>query len=196
VASDYPDALDPAFAALRDDVDTFRVNGLQHIADMAVAVQTILGAGLGDMTSDPGYGGAKKFGNLSQAMQALFRWETGTIDETYDPADLEEVNTSPIVTVNFDTVRFTQPPFVMVQTIEAHQDTGTAGMGAGSPSANGYRESRLFPVGITRFKFDLAASSKTINTALLTSGGIPIKAYWLAIEPVFGFAEQGETDKG
>ena len=42
MASDYPTSLDPALPTLRDDVDTFRANGLQHIADMAVAVQTRL----------------------------------------------------------------------------------------------------------------------------------------------------------
>lgn len=192
MASDYPTSLDPALPTLRDDVDTFRANGLQHIADMVVAVQTIMGAGIGDTTSDPGLGGSKKFGNLSQAMQQLFRWESGVIDLTWDPSSVEEASLEPITTVSFDFSRFTQPPMVLMQTIEANQDI----VASGTPSSNGFRESKLFPVNIGRTRFGVAAASKTANTAINTTGGITIKGYWLAIEPPFGFAEADEDNIG
>lgn len=192
MASEYPDALDPAIPTLRDDVDTFRINGLQHIADMAVAAQTIMGTDIGDTTSQPGFGGSKKFGNLSQAMQQLFRWESGIIDTTWDPGTIELATLEPIITINFDFLRFTQPPMVLMQTIEANQDI----VGSGTPSSNGYRESKLFPVNISRIRFSVAAGSKCARTAINTSGGIPIKGFWLAIEPPFGFAEADEDDIG
>lgn len=192
MASDYPTSLDPAVPTLRDDVDTFRANGLQHIADMAVAVQTIMGAGIGDTTSEPGLGGSKKFGNLSQAMQQLFRWESGIIDLTWDPSNIEGATLEPITTVYFDFLRFTQPPMVLMQTIEANQDIVVSG----TPSSNGFRESKLFPVNISRTAFGVAASSKTSKTAFGTTGGITIKGYWLAIEPPFGFAEADEDNIG
>lgn len=192
MASDYPTSLDPALPTLRDDVDTFRANGLQHIADMAVAVQTLMGTGIGDTTSEPGLGGSKKFGNLSQAMQQLFRWESGVIDLTWDPSNIDEASLEPITTVNFEFLRFTQPPMVLIQTIEANQDT----VASGTPSSNGFRESKLFPVNIIRTRFGVAAGSKTANTAINTTGGITIKGYWLAIEPPFGFAESDEDNIG
>jgi len=192
MASDYPTSLDPAVPTLRDDVDTFRANGLQHIADMVVAVQTIMGTGIGDTTSEPGSGGSKKFGNLSQAMQQLFRWASGVIDLTWDPSDIEEATLKPITTVYFNFDRFTQPPMVLMQTIEANQDIVISG----TPSSNGYRESKLFPVNISRTSFGVAASSKTSKAAFGTTGGITIKGYWLAIEPPFGFAESGEDNIG
>ena len=134
MTSDFPTDLDPSVPTLRDDVDGFRANGLQHIADMVTAVQTILGVDLGNLTSDPGYGNSSKMGNLSQAMQSLFRVETGLIDFTYDPASLAEASAAPAKEISFSFNRFRTAPFVLIQTIEAHQATGSAGMGAGSPS--------------------------------------------------------------
>jgi hypothetical protein len=81
---------------------------------------------------------------------------------------------------------------VLIQVIEANQDI----VGTGTPATNGYRESKLFPVNISRIRFSVAASSKCAKTAIATSGGINIKGYWLAIEPPFGFAEADETDIG
>ena len=194
MASDFPTSLDPALATLRDDVDTFRANGLQHIADMTIAVQTLLGTDIGDLTTDPGHGASKQFGNLSQAMQALFRIQTGEIDITYDPANTAAVAGEPATTVNFTTNRFKNPPFVVIQTLECHQDSGNDGMGAGTPSANGRRESKIYPVNVTKDSFGIAISEKSVILAL--AGDIKIIAHWLAFEPPFGFADPNETGTG
>jgi len=193
MASNYPTSVDPEIPTLRDDVDGFRANALQHIADMVLGVQPLLGTGLGDTTSDPGEGGSKKFGNLSQAMQSLFRFETGVIDFTYNPG-LGEAESQPAKTINLAFGRFLTPPFVMIQTIECHQDTGSSGMGAGSPSASGYRESKIFPVNITNRSFGIAISSKAVTQA--TAGSQRIAAHWLAFEPPFGFAERDDSSTG
>lgn len=197
MAADYPDSLDPAIPTLRDDVDTFRANGLQHIADMAIAAQGILGTGLADFRTQPGNGGALKYGNMAQAMLALFRFEVGEIGLTWNPSDMDDVTSEPIVTTNFTFNRFAQPPIVIVQTIEAVQEPGyTAGMGTGSASEDGYRESKLFAVNVTKSNFGLAASAACASSAITNSGGVEIKAYWLALEPPFGFSEPGDSTKG
>ena len=196
-SSDYPDAIDPQIATLRDDVDTFRANGLQHIAEMAIAAQNVAGTGLADFRSQPGFGGAPKFGNLSQALLALFRFEVGEIDVTWNPSDMDDVTSAPIVTTNFTFNRFTQPPIVIVQTIEAPQASGyTSGMNTGSASWAGIRESKLFAVNVTKSTFGLAASAACANAAIQNGSGVAIKAYWLALEPPFGFAEAGDSTKG
>ena len=194
--SDFPTDLDPSVPTLRDDVDGFRANGLQHIADMVIAVQTILGVDLGNLTSDPGYGNSSKMGNLSQAMQSLFRMDTGLIDFTYNPSSMAEATAEPAAEINLAFNRFRTPPFVMIQTIEAHQATGSAGMGAGSPSLAGLRESRIFPVNITKTRFGIALSQRCVGMAEAAGAGIPIKGYWLAIEPPFGIAEYQTTNTG
>ena len=194
MASDFPTSLDPALATLRDDVDTFRANGLQHIADMVIAVQTLLGTDLGDMTSDPGHGASKQYGNLSQAMQALFRFQTGLIDFNYNPANSAATTGEPATTVNFTANRFKTAPFVIIQTLECHQDSGNDGMGAGTPSANGRRESKIYPINITKDSFGIAMSEKSVLLAL--AGDIDVVAHWLAFEPPFGFADPEETGTG
>ena len=194
MASDYPDSLDPTIPTLRDDVDGFRANGLQHIADMVLAMQGQLGVGLGDMTTDPGFGGSKKFGNLSQMFQSLFRFETGEINFRYSPADIEEINAEPATTVLFTFNRFRAAPFILIQTLECHQDAGADGVGTGSPSEAGYRESKIFPVNVTKSGFGIAISGRAAQQAITT--GHLIIAHWLAIEPPFGWAERGDASKG
>lgn len=194
MTSNYPTSVDPEIPTLRDDVDGFRANALQHIADMVLGVQPLLGTGLGDTTSDPGEGGSKKFGNLSQAMQSLFRFETGVIDFTYAPG-LGEADAQPAKTINLAFGRFLTPPFVLIQTIECHQDSGPSGMGAGSPSANGYRESKIFPVNITNRSFGIAISSRAVGE-VPSFGSTKIVAHWLAFEPPFGFAERDDSSTG
>ena len=192
MSSDYPSSLDPAVPTLRDDVDGIRANALQHIADIIVAAQTQLGVGLGDTTSDPGYGASKKFGNLSQALQTLFSFETGEIDLTYNPSTLDEAQSTSAGTVNFTFNRFREAPFVMIQTIECNQDT----VGSGTPSTNGHRESKIYPVNITNRKFEIAVSNKAAITAAGAASGIAIKAHWLAFEPPFGYAVSGDSATG
>ncbi len=192
MASDYPSSLDPATPTLRDDVDGVRANALQHIADMIVAAQTQLGVDLGNTTSDPGFGASKKFGNLSQALQTLFRFEAGEIDFTYDPANLNEAQSEPAKTVNFTFNRFREAPFVIIQTIECNQDI----VGSGTPSSNGYRESKIYPVNITSSRFGVAMSNKSALTAVTAASGIAVKAYWLAFEPPFGYAVSGDSATG
>lgn len=188
MASDYPTSIDNSPPALRDDVDVFYANGLQHIADMVIAVQGVLGTDLNNFMSSPGFGGSKKIGNLSQTMQALMRMETGSVSVTYNPTNLQTAQAEPITTIDFSTGRFTAPPFVLIQTIEAHQYTGSAGMGSGTPSANGLRESKIFPVRVTKESFGLSVSNKSALIAI--SSAIPIKCHWLAIEPPFGYADK------
>lgn len=191
MASDYPTSLDPAVPTLRDDVDCIRANAFQHIADMIIAVQGQMGTGLGDMTSSPGYGGSKKFGNLSQTLQTIFRVETGEIDFTYNPADLDEAQSEPAKTINFTFNRFREAPFVLIQTIECNQDT----VSSGTPSSNGYRESKIYPVNITESRFGIAISNKAAIIAAGTSG-ITIKAHWIAFAPPFGYAVSGDSTTG
>jgi len=192
MASNYPTAVDPEVPTLRDDIDTFRSNGLQHIADMAIAVQGQMGVDMGLVSS---LGGAfTKFGNLAQVMIALGRFETATKSFTYDPDNVKEAMGQVAATVNFSFGRFTIPPMVICQTISAVQDPDTSG--PTTPSEQGFRESKIFPVNITKSSFGVAMSQRACSQASSAGSGIAIKFHWLAFEPPFGWAEYGDSTTG
>ena len=179
MASDFPTSIDPAPAELRDDFDEVRANALQHIGDMATAVQSVVGVGLPDLSAMGG--GASQYGSLAQMMLKLSRVETGEIDITWTPDNMADAEANPITTVNLTVGRFTTAPFVMIQTISAQQ---------WSPNT-GRRESKLFPVNVGKLRFGVAASGATAGLA--AGGSLAIKAHWIAIEPPFGVAETGEV---
>lgn len=183
MASDYPSNLDPALPSLRDDVDTFRENGMQHMADMVTSVQSIVGTEFRDLTNLGG--GSIKYGNLAQIFTALSRVATGEIDLTWSPSSMDEALGSPITTVSFPFGRFTRRPFMFIQTIDAEQVTGGGG--------SGWRMSKLFPSFVDRRRFALCGSPRLAANAV--TSGLPIKAHWIAIEPPFGWANE-DGDEG
>ena len=100
----YPSEIDLELPALRDDFDTLRENGMKHIADMIIATQTIVGTDFTDMTglnSPTGQGGATKFGNLSQMIVALSRFETGEYSATYSTGSATEYLSNPVAQIDF-----------------------------------------------------------------------------------------------
>tara|TARA_A100001201_G_scaffold137349_2_gene127170 strand:- start:245 stop:802 length:558 start_codon:yes stop_codon:yes gene_type:complete len=185
MASDYPTSIDPELATLRDDIDTFRSNGEKHIADMAIAVQTLMGTGFTDLTALGG--GAPKYGNLAQMILSLSRVATGEESITWNPSSGAEANGSPITTIFFPTNRFTITPFLFIQTLVAEQYA--------SGSANGYRMSKLYAVNPTRHSFSVSGSGALAGLAVSSGSGVSVKFHWVAFEPPFGYVD-GDGEEG
>ena len=181
----YPSAIDPELPAIRDDFDTLRENGMKHIADMIIATQTIVGTDFTDMTglnSPTGEGGATKFGNLSQMLVALSRFETGEYSATYSTDSATEYLSNPVAQIDFAQNRFLVPPMIFIQTITAPQS-----------SVAGYRQAKFTAVNVSKTRFFVTSSTRLVSSSLVGSG-VAIKFQWIAIQPPFGFANEDLTE--
>ncbi len=159
--SSYPSAIDPQPVTLVDDIDFVSADALAYAISAIAAIQAELGTSPVDFTA----GGALDYGTIGAFLVACSRIELGQTTTADSKTGFR---------VDFTTNRFTAPPFVFCQLVQAS-----------APGQYMHWHARR----ITRDGFTLASSHTTRSAA----AGHTID--WIAIQPPFGLERTTEEDE-
>jgi hypothetical protein len=162
-SSSYPTAVDPQPPFLADEHDFVPLDAVAYLVNQLTAIQTEIGA---DAVNFAAMGGsASDYSSLAAFYGALFRYQ----------ADAPLVTTAAgneVISVEFATGRFTEPPFVMV-----------TGVNTAAPGADNYFEAK----NVTTTGFELGDA---LHAAGWGGGGKYI--CWVAIQPIWGLEQDLE----
>lgn len=154
-ASTYPATIDPQPVTLEDDVDFVPADALTLAANQLAAIQGEVGNGPVDFTGL----GALDYGTVADFLRARCRIEVG-----------EKTLSATVGTyrVAFTSGRFTAPPFVMIQLVQAT-----------NPGQYDHFNAKR----VTKDGFTVGSGHPN------RSGAAGNVVWWCAIQPIFGVEE-------